>query len=96
MPLYEFRCPQGEQFEASFPMSEAPEVLDCPDCGQSSRRRISAAKLSIAGSAEFKLIDSTKRSAHEPEVVSSRLASKSQSPPTRYTHNPLHQKLPRP
>lgn len=96
MPLYEFRCPEGNQFEASFSMSQAPGSIDCPDCGQSSRRRISAPKLSIAGSAEFKLIDSTKRSAHEPEVVSHRLPPSGAKAPTRYTSNPLHQKLPRP
>ena len=96
MPLYEFRCPEGRQFEASFSMSQAPQMLNCPDCGQQSRRRISAPKLSIAGSAEYKLIDSTKRSAHEPEVVSNRLPATGRSTPTRYTGNPLHQKLPRP
>ena len=96
MPLYEFRCPEGTQFEASFSMSRAPQVLECPACGQESRRRISAPKLSISGSAEFKLIDSTKRSAHEPEVVSSRLPASGKAQSSRYTHNPLHQKLPRP
>ncbi|MDQ0094837.1 FmdB family zinc ribbon protein [Paeniglutamicibacter psychrophenolicus] len=96
MPLYEFRCPEGTQFEASFSMSQAPQVLDCPACGQASRRRISAPKLSLSGSAEFKLIDSTKRSAHEPEVVSNRLPAGGKASGSRYTHNPLHQKLPRP
>lgn len=95
MPLYEFRCPEGTTFEATFTMSQAPQLLECPSCGQESRRRISAPKLSIANSAEFKLIDSTKRSAHEPEVVSNRLPSSGKATPTRYTHNPLHQKLPR-
>lgn len=96
MPLYEFRCPEGTSFEASFSMSQAPQLLDCPACGQASRRRISAPMLSISGSAEFKLIESTKRSAHEPEVVSNRLPAGGTEPATRYTRNPLHQKLPRP
>lgn len=96
MPLYEFRCPEGNTFEATFTMSQAPQLLECPQCGQESRRRITAPKLSISNSAEFKLIDSTKRSAHEPEVVSNRLPSTGESSATRYTHNPLHQKLPRP
>ncbi len=96
MPLYEFRCPEGTQFEASFSMSQAPQSLDCPTCGQASRRRISSPRLSISGTAEFKLIDSTKRSAHEPEIVSNRPPASGTAPATRYTHNPLHQKLPRP
>ena len=96
MPLYEFRCPEGTSFEASFTMSHAPRELACPSCGQEARRRISAPKLSLAGSSEFKLIDATKRSAHEPEVVSNRLPGSGRSSATGYTYNPLHQKLPRP
>lgn len=96
MPLYEFRCPEGTEFEASFSMLSAPQLLDCPECGQQARRRISAPKLSIAGSAHFKLMDSTKRSAHEPEVVSNRLPSTGAASSGGYTQNPLHHKLPRP
>jgi hypothetical protein len=53
-----------------------------------------APRLSIAGGAAFKLMDSTRRSAHEPGVVSA-LPSGKAFPGTGYTTNPLHQKLPR-
>lgn len=93
MPLYDFRCPEGTTFEASFAMGQAPAALECADCGAPARRMISAPHLSIAGSAAYRLIDSTKRSAHEPEVVSSIPGRGARA--TRYTSNPLHHKLPR-
>jgi hypothetical protein len=55
---------------------------------------MSAPHLSRAGSAEFRLIDDSKRSAHEPPVVTA-LPGKGRTRPA-YTSNPLHQKLPRP
>ncbi|MFT2817238.1 FmdB family zinc ribbon protein [Leifsonia sp. A12D58] len=94
MPLYDFRCPEGTTFETAFPLSAVPDSTMCPECHQPARRQMSSPRLSIATSAEFKLIDSTKRSAHEPEVVSGRTGATKQG--TRYTSNPLHRKLPRP
>ena len=42
MPTYEYRCPQGHDFEKFFSrISEAASVLPCPDCGQEAERRIS-------------------------------------------------------
>ncbi|MCG2620911.1 zinc ribbon domain-containing protein [Arthrobacter sp. I2-34] len=72
-----------------------PDSVPCPTCQSPSRRKISAPRLSIAGSAGFKLIDSTKRSAYEPQVVSSPPATGRRKVQT-YTDNPLHKKLPRP
>ncbi|ALE93565.1 hypothetical protein AOC05_16600 [Arthrobacter alpinus] len=94
MPLYAFRCPNGTEFESSFAMAEVPDAAPCPDCNAPARRQMSSARLSIANSAEFKLIDATKRSAHEPQLVSGRTGASKKA--TRYTGNPLHQKLPRP
>lgn len=94
MPLYEFRCTAGDTFEQSHPMDLRPNEVPCPVCGKPSRRRMPAPRLSIAGGAAFKLMDSTRRSAHEPGVVSA-LPSGKALPGTGYTTNPLHQKLPR-
>lgn len=42
MPTYEYRCPQGHDFEKFFSrISEAASTLPCPDCGQEAERRIS-------------------------------------------------------
>lgn len=94
MPLYEFRCTEGDVFEQSHPMDQRPDEVSCPVCGNRSRRRMPAPRLSIAGGAAFGLIDSTRRSAHEPEVVSA-LPSGPRRPGAGYTTHPLHQKLPR-
>lgn len=95
MPLYEFRCPEGTTFEATYSMADVPGQLSCPACGGMARRRISAPRLSIAGTAAYALVEATKRSAHSPAVVASPGPSNS-GKAQRYTHNPLHQKLPRP
>lgn len=94
MPLYEFRCSEGTVSEAQFPMAAIPEQVDCPQCGGLATRRISAPKLSVANTAGFQLIDSTKRSAYEPEVVTS-IPGAGRRRGARYTSHPLHRKLPR-
>ncbi|HEX8273183.1 MAG TPA: zinc ribbon domain-containing protein [Longimicrobiaceae bacterium] len=42
MPTYEYRCPScGNEFEKFQRMSDEP-VAECPSCGASSQRRLSA------------------------------------------------------
>ncbi|EMY34902.1 regulatory protein [Arthrobacter crystallopoietes BAB-32] len=94
MTLYEYRCAQCDAVELNFAMGHAPQSADCPVCGLKVRRVFSSPRLSVAGSNAYKLVDSTARSAHEPEVVA-RLPQR-KTAAQRYTHNPLHQKLPRP
>ena len=51
MPLYEFRCPLGHDFEKFYrSISAAPSAEKCPECGQLAERRISAAGLVFKGS----------------------------------------------
>jgi putative FmdB family regulatory protein len=51
MPLYEFRCPSGHDFEKFYrSISSAPPEEKCPECGQVAVRRISAAGLVFKGS----------------------------------------------
>ena len=43
MPTYEFRCPDGHDFERFFrKISEAPAEIVCPECGAIAARRVSA------------------------------------------------------
>lgn len=95
MPIYEFKCASCRAFEAVFQMGSAPDVLGCPECGRPAKRRITAPKLSRTGTSAFRLIDQSKRSAHEPEVVTGLPASGSKKVQP-YTGNPLHRNLPRP
>jgi putative FmdB family regulatory protein len=97
MPLYEFRCPEGTTTESPFSMAAVPEAIDCPDCGEPARRRITGARLSRSGTAAYGLIESTERSADTPEVVRALPAPSARTrKEPRYTGNPLHLKLPRP
>ncbi|MEC5202318.1 MULTISPECIES: FmdB family zinc ribbon protein [unclassified Arthrobacter] len=95
MAIYEYRCPDDSPFEVSHRIGEAPDSLACPSCGKPSRRMISAPHLSKAGSAAFGLIDSTQRSASEPEIVNSQIPGTPRRVQS-YSSNPLHRKLPRP
>ncbi|MDA3647944.1 zinc ribbon domain-containing protein [Saccharopolyspora indica] len=96
MPLYAFRCPEGTEFDLSFAMREVPASVACPACGEPARRRVTAPRLSRAGSAAYRLIDSTAASAHEPAVVTSLPSGPARRAAPRVSQNPLHSKLPRP
>jgi putative FmdB family regulatory protein len=51
MPLYEFRCPSGHDFEKFYrSIGSAPSEEECPECGQMAERLISAAGLVFKGS----------------------------------------------
>jgi putative FmdB family regulatory protein len=42
MPTYEFRCPNGHEFERFYGrISESPSELACPECGATAQRLIS-------------------------------------------------------
>jgi putative FmdB family regulatory protein len=43
MPTYEFRCPNGHEFERFYrKISDAASELPCPECGAAAERRLSA------------------------------------------------------
>ena len=43
MPTYDFRCPQGHEFERFYrKISEAPTETPCPECGETAKRQLSA------------------------------------------------------
>ena len=96
MALYRFACPGCRPIEAYFPMGRAPESIDCPECGGRAPRVFSAPYLSVSGRAAFKLIDSTQRSAHEPQVIDGALPQTTRKHAPTITSHPLHRKLPRP
>ncbi|WP_442903924.1 FmdB family zinc ribbon protein [Gulosibacter sp. GYB002] len=95
MPLYEFKCPERHVSVALMPISTATRERECPDCGATAHRRISAPTVFTANRAAVAAIDATERSAHEPQLVSGLPTSGAKSP-TRVTHDPAHRGLPRP
>ena len=40
MPTYEYRCPEGHEFEKFQRMTDPPEA-ECPDCGREAERMLS-------------------------------------------------------
>lgn len=51
MPLHEFRCPTGHDFEKFYrSISSAPSEEKCPECGLMAERLMSAAGLVFKGS----------------------------------------------
>lgn len=51
MPTYEFRCPEGHDFEKFYrTISGAESTATCPVCGQVAVRRMSAAGFAFKGS----------------------------------------------
>lgn len=43
MPTYEFRCPEGHEFERFYrKVSDAPREVECPECGKVAERILSA------------------------------------------------------
>ena len=95
MALYAYRCPSCPEFEASFPMGQAPAATECPQCAEPARRRLSVPRLSSGSTAARRLVESTERSAEHPDVVQTVPNLGGNCPAPRST-NPLHRKLPRP
>ena len=93
MPIYEFRCTQCGDFEATHPMSTAPKKQPCPVCGEDARKLFSPANLSTLNSSRARAIDSAARTAETPDVVSGPVG---RGRPIPTTNDPRHLKLPRP
>jgi len=96
MPIYEYRCTDCTDFEQVHGMGRAPDVVDCPTCQSPARRQMSAPTLSVAGSAAYRVLEETARSAFEPTVVRSTHPGTPSGAGRQITHNPLHRNLPRP
>lgn len=58
MPTYEFRCPDGHDFERFFRnMSTAPSEVPCPTCGKIGKRHLSAGAGLVFKGSGFYLTD---------------------------------------
>ena len=81
MPTYEYRCPDGHDFEKFFrKISDAPSEVACPECGKIAERRLSAGAGLLFKGSGFYLTDYGKN-AHRggaPETTGSS-ESKSES-----------------
>ncbi len=71
MAVYEYRCDHDGPFDVSRPLGTAPASVPCEVCGAPARRVYSAPMLRSPHQAAIAALDQSKRSAHEPEVVTS-------------------------
>jgi putative FmdB family regulatory protein len=67
MPTYEYRCPQGHEFE-EFQSIVAEPVARCPKCRRKSRRLVSAGAGLIFKGSGFYATDYAKKSTLEPRA----------------------------
>jgi putative FmdB family regulatory protein len=71
MPTYEFRCPNGHEFERFFrKISDAESELPCPECGAVATRQLSAGAGLLFKGSGFYLTDYGKN-AHRKAAPSS-------------------------
>lgn len=84
MPTYEYRCPEGHEFELFQRMSDEPGA-DCPECGKAAERLLSAGGgLLFKGDGfyitDYRSSDYRKQAKAESEGASSSSSSASSSP----------------
>jgi putative FmdB family regulatory protein len=96
MVTYQYVCEADLSFDVRLPMGTAPPSVDCPVCGQRTRRVFATPRVSTVDRTRMNLIDSTKETSERPDVVTSipsagRRRSQPMAPP-----DPRLQKLPRP
>lgn len=95
MPIYEFKCGSGHRSERQLPMSTEQREIDCPVCGETANRMISAPSVRRTDSKMAAAVEATQKSAYEPAVVNS-LPTSGNRRATPVTRNPQHAKLPKP
>jgi putative FmdB family regulatory protein len=95
MAMYGFRCAVDGPFDVRLPIGTAPAALDCPSCGEPSRRVFSSAMLGFADRGRMSVLDHCERSRHAPEVVSAPAGTARKRTPTAPA-NPKLARLPRP
>ncbi|GBD14382.1 hypothetical protein HRbin25_00255 [bacterium HR25] len=77
MPIYEYRCPQGHQYERWESFS-APVEQDCPQCGARARRVLSPPAIIFKGSG-FYSTDNRKNGHRHEDSGTSESASREES-----------------
>jgi putative FmdB family regulatory protein len=83
MPTYEYRCPNGHEFEKLQKMSEAPRAK-CPTCGRVAARRISGGAGLVFKGSGFYITDYGKdgKGARKPDSAGSSDSSEGTSKDT--------------
>lgn len=82
MPTYEYRCPNGHEFEHFVTrISDASGTMACPTCGASAERRISAGGGLLFKGSGFYITDYGKDGKKDQRAKTGSDASKSDAKP---------------
>jgi len=96
MASYLYNCKNCGEIVVNLPMGTAEPLIACPECSEEAQRLFSSPHIGISSSdSKMNLIENTKRSADEPEVVDA-LPDSGRVKKQAVTRDPRHQKLPRP
>ena len=87
MPIYEFECPSHGTFELSRPMAAAREPAQCPDCGESAKRLLSAPMVATGSLVGRRAAAVNERSQHAPRIVQREAPRSNGEPPKRTVHS---------
>lgn len=68
MPIYDYACEAHGEFELSRPMSRCSEPAECPVCGTTARRVITAPHLASLSPQKRSAMERNERSRHAPHV----------------------------
>ena len=69
MPLYDYACTDCGHFKDWQSMSRAAEPADCPDCGRSAGRVVTAPFIANMNPHNRTAHQRNEKSAHEPQVI---------------------------
>jgi putative FmdB family regulatory protein len=94
LATYSYVCKPCGPFEVRAAIGEASDSAVCPTCRKSARRVFSPPMLYRTPAAIAGLYEEEERSRDSPRVVDRITGTPRRR--QRYTHNPLHRKLPRP
>jgi len=81
MPTYEFRCPNGHDFDRFYKtISTAPSEVPCPECGAVAARQMSGGAGLVFKGSGFYLTDYGKNAHRKPEAAKPESKSDSAKP----------------
>src|SRR5436190_14578074 len=84
MPTYEYRCPNGHDFERFYKtISGAPTEVKCPECDAVAERILSGGGGLVFKGAGFYLTDYGKNAHRKPAAEAKSDGSKSESAPAK-------------
>ena len=81
MPTYEYKCPNGHEFEKFFPTISSKRRVTCPKCGKSAERLISGGAGLVFKGSGFYITDYKRAGEKQPDSEPKPAEPKTESKP---------------